>query len=567
MRRPLHFDLWLGVVLACFILLAWANWGKLESPIVDIGREIEISARISDGQLPYRDVATYYTPLGYYANALALLLFGHHLEVLFAVGLLLALTATLLFYRLAKRLMNQRWATLCSICMLIYCAIGPGLFNFIMPYSCGAVYAIVLCLLALTFLDYYICQRQLGWLIASAIACGLAGLAKQEYGVAILAGVLVGVNIYVPQTLKTRIKHNILVLIVASVCVFVPLAILSVQVSWQELSSSLFPASQIVSINRDSVSLRKTLSVWRDSFKVFIVASSLIFASLAVAHKLLNSKWVKIPIKLRSLVEALLGFALSLLVLYCLNRSSLKVALNPLGDLSWSIPVLVGWFTLNRQKLYQVKHKSLLWALLVFSLILNARWGFYINFYGLYAVPIVILFFTMLHNISQRFKKQIWRYLLICLLFGGTSNVKGLLVSYSHTVHSNYGTFYTKNATLASAFNQTTKAIDASKASSVLILPEGNILNFLTATHSPSRELTFLPHVLPTAMDEQKFIRRMQVNPPQLIVYVPRPFIEWGYPVYADFDPLVDRWITQQHRLIYSFPMDDSAIRIYAHDK
>ncbi len=89
--------------------------------------------------------------------------------------------------------------------------------------------------------------------------------------------------------------------------------------------------------------------------------------------------------------------------------------------------------------------------------------------------------------------------------------------------------------------------------------------NFLTATHSPSRELTFLPVVLPTSVDEPDFIERVQANPPELIVYVARSFPEWGYQNYAQFNPLVDKWVTQQHRLIHVFPREDnSIIRIYA---
>jgi len=570
-KRPLQLDLWLCVVIASFALLVWANWGKLENPIIDIGREVEISARLADGQFLYRDVATYYTPLGYYANALALLLFGHHLEVFYIVNLLLALVATLLFYRLAKRLMNPLWATLCSICMLIYCAIGPGPFNFIMPYSHGAVYAIVFSLVAITCLDYYCTsQKQLRWLVAAGITCGLAGLAKQEYGVAVLGGVLIGVNVQTDKTLRSRLKQSILVALVASICVIVPLSIYAQQVSWEQLFSSLFPTSQIGAINRGTVSLSRTLSVWWSTLKVFIVASSLILGSLVVAHRLSN--FVKVPKKFRSLAEGLLSLAFSLLALYLLNRSSIfsnynyyppNASFNPLEDLSWALPLLVGWFSLARKQLSLSKHAPLLSALLVFSLILNARWGFYINFYGLYALPVIILFFTLLYNIPQRFKRVVCHYLVICLVISGTFKLGGLLIRYPHAVHSSSGSFYVKNASLAQALNQTVAAIDAAKVSSVLILPEGNILNFMTATHSPSRELTFLPHVLPTARDEQAFIADMQMHRPELIVYVPRPFAEWGYQTYTDFNPLVDHWITQQHRLVHSFPIDSSKIRIY----
>ncbi len=98
-----------------------------------------------------------------------------------------------------------------------------------------------------------------------------------------------------------------------------------------------------------------------------------------------------------------------------------------------------------------------------------------------------------------------------------------------YRVNSSHGTFYARNADVALALNPTINAVKESGASCVLILPSGNIINFLTATHSPSREITFLPPTLPTSSEEQEFLARMQANSPELIVYVDISFLEWGY--------------------------------------
>lgn len=571
-KGALRLDPWLVAVLACFALFAWASWAKLDSPIIDVGREVEIPARLVDGQLLYRDIATYYGPLAYYVNALALLLFGHHLEVFYAVSLLLALLATLLFYRLSKQLTNARWAALGTTCFLLYCAFGSTLFNFIFPYSYGAPYAIVLCLFAFTFLERYAVRGQTRWLVAAAIACGLAGITKQEYGVAALGGILVGANIYAPQSLQTRIKRSILTLVTAGICAILPLALLAQQVSWKKIYLSLFPVSQVSVLNRSvlfQISPDKTFRSWFWSFVFFVAVSLVIWGSLAIARWLSKSKWLDTPRWVRSLFEILAGVAFSLLLLYLLRKLSFLNRnldwdnLKPLVNLSWSLPVLVGWFAITRPRSPQDKNASLLWTLLVFSLLLNARWGFYINFYGLYAVTVVMLFFVLLYKMTRRIDKAAWCYLLVCLLIGSSMKLAAVVRPHYYEVRSSYGTFYTTDNSIATAFNQTVDFINTSKASSVLVLPEGNLLNFLSATHSPSLELTFLPPVLPTAKDEQEFLTRMQANPPELIVYVPRSFQEWGYQTYGEFNPIVDRWITQQHRLVRSFPMNEGAIRIY----
>lgn len=573
-KRPLkghlQIDPWLIAVLACFTLLALTSWGKVEYPIIDVGREVEIPARILAGQLLYRDVETYYGPLAYYANALALLLFGQHLEVFFALGQGLALASTLLFYRLAKKLTDGRWATLCTVCMLIYCALSPGLFHFVVPYSYGSVYAILLCLLAITALDSYTCTGRVRWLFAAAIACGLALVAKQEYGVAVLGAVLVGTNLYSGQNLQTRVGRSLLVLVVALGCAIVPLALIAQQISWETLYLSLFPLPKVDVIKRSSlfqVSPRVTFRAWRVSFGIFFASSLVVWVSLIAAQQISKLKAIAGSDRFRVLVEVLVSAALSgvsLILLYVgINPLYPVLKLNPLGDLSWSLPVLAGWFALRRPQLPRYKHAPLMWTLLVFSLLLNARWLFYINFYGLYAVPVILLFFTLLYHSTQRIKVAVWRFLLVCLLIAGSVQL-GKFAKYRYAVNSSYGTFYTTNASLGSGLNQAINAINASSATSVLVLPEGNILNFLTATHSPSREVTFLPLTLPTSKDEQGFVARMQANPPELIVYVGRSFVEWGYKTYADFNPIVDNWITQQHRLVNVFPNDEGAIRIYA---
>lgn len=580
-QNRLKIDIWLVVVLIFFTIFAWANWGKIGNPIIDFGREIEIPARILDGQIVYRDAVTYYGPLAYYVNALALLIFGHHLEVFYVVSLVLVFLVTLLFYNLAKQLMNALWAALCTISMLLSCAIGPGIFNFVVPYSYGAVYATLFCLLALTFFDYYVCKGQIRWLIAAAIACGLAGLAKQEYGVAVLGGVLIGTNLYCPQSLWDRVRRSLLVLFIAGICTFFPLYLLAQQISWEKLYLSLFPLPKVSFLKQSTlfqVSPFKTLRFWLATFRRFFVASVAIWISIFIAHQLAKLKTFRFR-WLKFLSEILLATTFTWVSLSFLQwlfqfipsfaflHSIPNIIFQPLGDLSWCLPVIAVWFALTKPQVPQYKHAPLLWALFIFALLLNARWLFYINFYGLYATPVVLLFFIFMYYLNQkftqRFNKIVLNYFLICILIASTIKMNEL-AQYNYAVHSSHGSFYTWDAKLAQAFNQTINAIQTSGASSVLVLPESSILTFMTATHSPSRIITFQPLALPDTNAEHEFLASMKQNPPELIVYVDMLFQEWGYQNYAEFNPSVHNWITQQHQLIHVFPKSDGVIRIYS---
>lgn len=619
-KRRLHyflqFDPWLAIIIACFFLFAWISWAKLAEPIWDTSHEVEIPARLLAGQLLYRDVETYYGPLAYYANALVLLLFGQHLEAFYIVGLALGLATTLLVYYLAKPLTNAPWAVVCTICLQIYCVFSlGGLFNFVVPYSYGAVYATVLCLVAFTALDRYAQTSKVRWLVLAATTSGFAGLAKQEYGVAAIVALLVGVNLGTAKSFLAKLKQSLLLLLITSICVILPLSLLAQQTSWEQLQRSLLPVSKS-QILRESglfdISIAKTLSEWKYKFKTFLATSLVVWGAIAIAHWLsktplilLRTKWLQV------LIELTMGVAIAALGLVSLRLSipslpafkmffgveilmlggllgarwklkSLKwldasikffavvisigfillllypsaccsdIIFHPLGNMVWLPPLLVGWFALDWRQLSKQKHTSLLWALLVFSVLLNARFLFYINFYGLYAVTAILLFFILLYRLTQQTKLPVIKYLLICLLIGGSINLASLR-QYKYPVQSERGTLYIKDAKLAVALNQTIRTINSSQATSVLVIPEGGILNFLSATHSPSRETIFIPGILPTAAVEKEFIAQMQNNPPQRIVYVDIPFfwLKPGYQTYAEYNPLVDRWI-KQHRLVQS---------------
>lgn len=569
----------LTFVLACFGLFAWASWGKLGDLIIDMGHEVEVPARMLMGQLLYRDIEVYYGPLAYYSNALMLAIFGHRLEVFYGVGLTLALAATLLVYILAARLMNAQWATLCTVCVLLYCTFSPGLFNFVVPYSYGSVYATVLCLFAIFSLDRYARTGTIGWLATAGLTCGLAGLAKQEYGVAALGGVLVGAYLCPPYSLRARSGRTALILAVAGASVLLPLALLAHQVSWEEIKASLLPTAKFGVFARSSlfqVSPGKTLALWWETLRVFLPSFLVVFGVVAFTGRLDAAKWIP-STRLRALIELLVSIALSLGALFVLKKlftvlgaatgfrvEELIVFDNhPLNYLQWLLPLLTGWFILKRRELQRHEHAPLLWTLLIYALLLNARWLFYIEFYGLYATPAVVLFFVFLYHLTAKLDVRMWQSLLVCLLIG-----VGLRLvhfgQYPHTVSSARGTFYTRDAGLARAFNQTIDAVEASGATSVLVVPEGLVLNFLTATRSPGRETDFLPGSLPTPKAEQDFLEHMRADPPELIIYVERPLPEWQYQSYAEFNPLVYRWITQQHRMIHLFPKGENAIRIYA---
>jgi Dolichyl-phosphate-mannose-protein mannosyltransferase len=321
-------DSWLIIVIACFIFLGLVSWGKLAHPIFDTGQEAEITSRLLNGELLYRDLQNYYGPLPYYVNAIGMLIFGRHLEVFYGIGLALGLVATLLVYQLTKQLTNQAWAGLCTVCILIYCAFAPGgLFNLIVPYSYGTLYGTVFCLLAFWSVSRYGRSAKIGWLILAAIACGLAGISKQEYGVSGIVGLLVGVNVYPPRNVKVGIGRSILVIFVASIAALIPLTLLAQQVSWETLQASMVPFSKSQILTKSGVldsSVSKTLDIWRHTLNIFTATSIIIWSAILCVSWLFKREAIFKGLNNKSkthkiLVEGVITIALSLFGLVLLR--------------------------------------------------------------------------------------------------------------------------------------------------------------------------------------------------------------------------------------------------------
>jgi Dolichyl-phosphate-mannose-protein mannosyltransferase len=559
---------WLLVVIACFFSLAWASWGKLGDIVLDLGHEVEIPARLLNGELLYRDIQCNYGPLSYYVNAAALYVFGCQVEVFFAIGLVLAFISTLATYFLAKRLTDGYWATLCALSLQLYCVFSPGLNNFVFTYSFGSVYAIALSFVALTCFARYQDLPQKRWLMGAGLMGALACLSKQEYGVALIGSLLVGFSFCPAANTREKLQRCVQLLCFSCVPVFLVLGILASQMPWQTLTASLFPIQKLGSFANSSlaqISPAKTLDIWFSSFKAFLLNSLVVICAMLLT-RVIRLLVVSLTGKRNEnfwddIVEIVFAASLSavgLIVRQQLNHAPQQIALHPLAYLHWLLPALLGWGLIRGKKL-----PLLCWVLIVHALIVNVRWLFYIGFYELYVFSALLSFFVMLYWTGQKTSIPISRYISVCLI--ASFGIRFQQFSqYQYPIRSPHGTLYIRDATIASAYNRTIETVLALHPSSLLVLPEGALLNFLTNTRSPDIEMTFLPSALPTSSDEIAFLERMHRHPPAMVVEIFRRFPEWKYESYAQFNPIVYHWVIDEHRLIQNLSTSYGDIRIFS---
>ncbi|HEX7298615.1 MAG TPA: hypothetical protein VF257_06390 [Solirubrobacteraceae bacterium] len=177
----------LTVLLILFSALAAFSWRKWGTPEIDAGAELTTAAQAAHGHLPYADVRYFYGPLGIYALAAAMKLFGATLTVAFAMGLAISLAIAVAFYALARQLLSPAFAA-ASTAVVLAIGFSGTQFNFVLPHTNSATFGLLLLLLALLAVAR---QRPL----LAGVAAGLCVLTRVEFAAAaglVVAAWLVG---------------------------------------------------------------------------------------------------------------------------------------------------------------------------------------------------------------------------------------------------------------------------------------------------------------------------------------------------------------------------------------
>jgi hypothetical protein len=152
------------------------SWRKWPDPLIDFGRELYIPWRLANGAVLYRDVDDFYGPLSQYCNGALFALFGPGLMVLVLANLLIFIGILVSLYLLIRRAWGVAAALMSSACFISVFGFShfvTGSFTYAAPYSHEATHGFLVCLLLVIVL--------LRWLeestaIRSIVVGGLVGL-------------------------------------------------------------------------------------------------------------------------------------------------------------------------------------------------------------------------------------------------------------------------------------------------------------------------------------------------------------------------------------------------------
>lgn len=566
----------IGALVALFAWALWCSWHRWGDIVVDCGKEAYVAMRVAQGDLLYRDITLPYPPLAPYLNAWLFRWFGPHLNVLYACGIVSSAAIAGLLYCLGRRALSGPAAAASVGVMLISCAFGPLVFNYVLPYTFGAVYGFVFSLFGVLCL-LLAWERDAEWLIALAgFAAGAATLSKLEAGVAaVVTGVAACLGHGAAGGRGWRgVARDAL-------CFGVPFtSVVGACVLWLAyhhmlgvaLRDNIFPISRI---HYWSTHLYHTRLPTLRTLGQTLMDCAHVVGGVGLATLLIGGLFAG---AFRTLgpypwVACLTAGGLLVLAEVCspLQRWSLAIGLT---GLQWA-PVGAMGLTLwgVRQLRRAVPAPAARTAVLlgVCTLGYLARWGFHTNIYwGESAAPTSLLIagimvaacaavllppFVQRLAPGQTVRVVAWTVPMVLVLYGwALSSI--MVFRYSRPrirLTTPRGEIYARPA-VARVFEQTLQWLAATPVDAeVLVIPEEAFLNFLSGRRSHVRQSTLIPGMLIGIEEQQQFIAQLRAHGPRYIIITGRSYREFGLQGFASYDPLVDAWIREHYTLVKHF--------------
>lgn len=174
-----------GLSLALlFVALTIWSWRRWTDPHIDFGNELYVAWRLAEGDVLYRDLAQRNGPLSPYWNALLFHSFGVSLRTLVVANLAVLATLCAMIHRVL-RLGAGHLAAWAGVAVLLgvfgfahYAAIGN--FNYVTPYHHAQVHGLVLCVALLLAWERLASSGRARWAFAAGVAFGGVFLTKAE---------------------------------------------------------------------------------------------------------------------------------------------------------------------------------------------------------------------------------------------------------------------------------------------------------------------------------------------------------------------------------------------------
>ena len=465
-------DILVIIFIGIICTLLYSN--HFSTILPDRGREFYLAQKIMEGAVPYKDTTLIYFPLSYYINALIFKLAGVSINALLISQAFLCIIYSILYYYLSKEFLERKTAFILTFLIIVSCIFSTSdLFSMITPYSYARVYG----LFAITGCIYSLIKlfktNNIMMLYIAAILAGLSMSCKFEYVSAIFI-ICFALFLYKKLSIKQYIKSFLLL----SVFPVITLSLLFIQgVSIKNICDAIIYgikfASTPVMTNFLSIAgtypfdINSKLQDFTSTFPYLIMVIIICFCGLKL--KLMYNNF-------------------QILILTSIIIWGTYYSYNII-TYSWIIiPYILLGICIFKYKNIIANDKTIFF-LIVTALLLSQREFFRLSltFYGTYSFPLLILSFCVLIENSLPKKllnikiKDLLEFVLIIFIGFYIHNTVSSIRITAFPLKTNKGTIYLDNYTkevLGETIDYISNNID--KNATVLVLPEGNFINFIT---------------------------------------------------------------------------------------
>ena len=556
------------VVIGSYMLrLSWFKWPDV---LVDYGRELYVPWQITQGKVLYADINHLYGPLSHYFNALLFQIFGTGISTLAYFNIVITILITSIIYTLIKSSFGDLIATIAGICFLVIFAFsqytGYSNYNFICPYSHEITYGIFLFFLALFILKKYLVEPSLIYTALIGFILGLIFLTKVEIFIAAFISFLSGF-IFIFWQLKPLYPRKYLLNLI--LFFFLPIILFFIYFSlhmplidafnsiiasyrnifidtlanniyYQHISGFDNPSQSISLMIKYTFGyliffifiglisyLFTRLSQKKLAYGIIVIISALII--LFIFFGLFPINWIAIARPYPVFILLLLSFLINNLIK---NREDKILVAQYLPF------VLLVLFSL----------------LLLLKMILNVRLYHYGFALAMPAslVMIILLLYYLPALISR------WGNKTVFMGFTGLFIFLALLFYFNKTMHFYYAknypisegrdrflTFSNPGLIVNEALGQISKLMSANDT--LVVMPDGVMLNYLSRKRNPSRYFEFTPNFV-EATGEEKIINEFSLNPPSFIILSKKDTSEHGAKYFgANYAHNIYSWIINNY--------------------
>jgi 4-amino-4-deoxy-L-arabinose transferase-like glycosyltransferase len=573
-----------SAIALVFLFLLLASWRRWTSLIADSGREMDLPRRLLEGEWLYRDVHYLYPPLSPHLNALLYRLFGAHLDVLQASGVICAALIIALCYRIAQRILPPAEAAAATIAVIVVCVFKPA-GNLISPYAFAALHGTILALGALLVTLRYAENRRRRELLLAGILIGLAAVTKQEFALA-AAVTLAAALLYLHRANIKPLIAGLSLAAAPALAIALPVyALLMRRIGWETLVEDchLFythlPAS-LALYNSQRTGLDHPLSSLLQMLGAAAVSAALVSAIIGLS--VLSAGWKR-------------GGGLSSEARRMLRWAGLVFALAVPGALllGWAaqgrwdgsplraLPLLllglmvIAW----RRAAADARHSSAatvsptispsLFIIAVYSLAVLARVALRVpsgGAFGGFFLPtaLILIYYLMARALPQaigdwardadaarRARALSQALIAATLLVTATVFAARYRTNYSFEIRAPRGhlfatQFVGRAASAALAFI----ADHTAPGEEIAVLPEGTDLAFLSNRRAELRHQILIPGLM-SARDEQAAIAHLRTARVRYLLIVNRPMREFGAEAFGrDYYQALGEWIDEHYQLV-----------------